>query len=45
MNPERARELFGFDAAETLLMSRPLAEVVRRLSDEEKATVPPPRPS
>jgi hypothetical protein len=41
MDPERARDLFAFDAAELLLMSRPLAEVLRRVSDD-RATLPPP---
>lgn len=38
-----AREVFAFDAIEVALMSRPLAEVVRLLSQEERATVRPPR--
>jgi hypothetical protein len=45
MNPDRARELFGFDATELLLMDRPLADVVRRLVEADRATVPPPRAS
>jgi hypothetical protein len=35
-------QAFGFDALETLVMRLPLAEVARRLSAAEKATVPPP---
>lgn len=43
MSPERARELYGFDALELLVMSRPLADVARLLAaDDTRATVPPP---
>lgn len=43
MKPERAKDLFGFDHVETLVMTRSLADVVRMLTESERATVPPPR--
>lgn len=45
MSPERARELYGFDALELLVMSRHLADVARLLAGEDtRPTVaPPPR--
>jgi hypothetical protein len=44
MTAERARELYGFDQVEVLLMDTRLAEVERRLLAEDRPTVPPPRP-
>lgn len=45
MSVEQARAVFGFDAIEEMLMGAPLARVLDRLAaDDDRATVPPPRP-